>query len=116
MAIALASVPALSWPTADPEDAVGEVPSNPLVASDGVGEDGLAGPAHAADGQGRLVGCGDGDGPGVRAQEFLAAGVDLVLTRQEMPREVGDQVETAESIGRCVTARRGSASSTRRAL
>ena len=62
----------------DPEDAVDEVPPDPLVASDGVGEDGLAGPAHAADGEGRLWGAVMATAP-ASAEEFLAAGVDLVL-------------------------------------
>ena len=57
--------PGVFLPDADPEDAVGEVPANSLVACDGVGEDGLAGPAHAVNGQGRFVGCGDGDGSGI---------------------------------------------------
>ena len=92
----------------DPEDAIGETPSYPLVASDGIGEDGLAGPAHAVEGQGCLVGCGDDDGPGGRPQEFLTARLDLLRTRQEVTRQVGDQVESAESVGRCLTARRGS--------
>ena len=56
MAIALVSVPAFSWPTVTQKMPSVKCRRILLVASDGVGEDGLAGPAHAANGQGRLMG------------------------------------------------------------